>query len=63
MNKDEDAGRVSMARASAELKRDLDENQVGMSEFYRAHARLTMLRYKAFLAAGFTEAQALQLVR
>lgn len=63
MAKDEDAGRVATARAAAELKRELDENHVAMGELHRALARLKMLRYRAFVSAGFTEAHALFLIR
>lgn len=62
-NKDEDAARVEVAKAAAKLKRELDENHVATVELHRALARMTMIRYQAFMAAGFSDFQALQLVK
>lgn len=63
MSKDEDAGRVGMARATTALRRQLDEERVAKVELQREVARYAMIRFQAYLLAGFAEQQAVQLVK
>ncbi|MBB3118880.1 hypothetical protein [Pseudoduganella violacea] len=57
--KDEDKPQVAMAQAI----RTITENWAGHIEFHRTMARVARVKFLALVAEGFTEEQALQLVR
>lgn len=59
VNKDDDKRQVDLAQAV----RAINENWVGHVEFHRTMARVARVKYLALLKEGFSEEQALQLVR
>jgi hypothetical protein len=59
MSNDEEERQVGLAQAV----RAINENWAGHVEFHRTMARVARVKYLALLKEGFTEEQAMQLVR